>query len=301
MHDVDNAHDFNRTPIYIALVLSILAVLGAIIGARVVFERAAHQPVALSAIMAPQADSPECADLIARLPERVEDYRRAPLADPAPAGAAAWSRTSQDRVTLRCGINPTEQYSRVSDTETVDGVRWLQVADPDTDLSTWYTVDRSPAVAITAEGFNPTGAVSGEAARLPRAEQEPAALPLDAAPTPEQGRCGGLMDALPERLGEHALAEKEGTKAVWTAPGAEPIQIACGVDMPAAYEPGERLTQTNGVPWLSDGDTGLSYALGREAIVAAHLPSALGDAPVVGLSEAIAAALKPGGEAPSAG
>ncbi|KQB86436.1 DUF3515 domain-containing protein [Corynebacterium lowii] len=294
MSDVDNANDFNRTPIYIALTLAILAVIGALIGARVVFHRAVHQPIALSTIDAPQAQSQQCTDLLDRLPEKIGDYERAELADPAPAGAAAWARTSQDRITLRCGIEPTELYTRVSSPETIDGTSWLQISDAETQLSTWYTVDRNPTVAITAEGLNPVQDVAAAVAELPQEEHQPHPLPLDTVATPEQERCTRLLRNLPERLGDHALNEKNEAKAVWTAPGAEPITLACGVEMPDAYQPGQQLTQINGIPWFED--SGTSYALGREAIVAAHIPPALGNAPIVELSAAITSNLEASSE-----
>ncbi|KQB83862.1 DUF3515 domain-containing protein [Corynebacterium oculi] len=281
--------EFSRTPIYLALILAIVAVLGAIIGARVVFEGAANQPVALSTIDAPEAESPACRDLLGSLPDEIDGFKRADLADPAPAGAAAWARTSQDRVTLRCGVHFPEQYTRVSETETIDGVRWLQVSDSETDLSTWYAVNRGPTVAITAEGLNPTEAVSAAVSALPEQHRDPHPLPLDDAATPEAERCARLMDRLPEALGDHALREKNQAKAVWTAPGGDPIDLACGVDMPAGYAAGEQLTQIDEVPWLNDD--GVFYALGREAIVAATVPPSVGNAPLVDLSAAITANL----------
>ncbi|WPF67079.1 MULTISPECIES: DUF3515 domain-containing protein [unclassified Corynebacterium] len=290
MDSLDNtASEFNRTPIYLALILAVVAVLGAIVGARVVFERAANQPVTLSTIDAPEATSAACTALLERLPGEIGDYSRADLADPAPAGAVAWARTSQDRVTLRCGVHSPEQYTRVSTTETIDGVRWLQVSDSETDLSTWYAVDRGPTVAITAEGFNPTEAVSAAVADLPEQRREPRPLPLDDTATPEGARCARLMNNLPEKLGDHALHEKTDAKAVWTAPGGDPIDLACGVDMPAAYEAGEQLTQIDEIPWLNDN--GVFYGLGREAIVAASIPPSVGNTPLVELSAAMTANL----------
>lgn len=293
MSDVDSvdntAPEFSRTPIYLALILAIVAVLGAIVGARVVFDRAANQPVALSTIDAPDASSPACHDLLQRLPAEIGDFRRAEIAEPAPQGAAAWARTSQDRVTLRCGVHSPEQYTRVSDTEAIDGVRWLQVSDSETDLSTWYTVDRGPTVAITAEGFNPTKDVSAAVSALPQQHREPRPLALDSLDTPEGTRCTRLMAALPQRLNDHELRDKTDSTAVWTTPGGEPIEVACGVDMPAAYEAGKQLTQIDEVPWLNDD--GVFYALGREAVVAAAIPPSVGNGPLVELSAALTANL----------
>ena len=49
------------------------------------------QPVPIPSIPAPRAESRECGALMAALPESLGDYRRAPTAEPAPAGAAGSS------------------------------------------------------------------------------------------------------------------------------------------------------------------------------------------------------------------
>ncbi|MBC3186262.1 DUF3515 domain-containing protein [Corynebacterium sp. zg-331] len=288
-HAAKTASDFNRTPIYLALILAVIAVLGAIVGARVVFDRAAHQPIALATIDAPKAESAACRDLLGRLPDSVAGWERTELADPAPAGAAAWARTSQDRATLRCGVHFPEQYTRVSTTEDTGGVRWLRIADPDSTLNTWYAVNRSPTVAVTAEGIDPTEAVAEAVAGLSEEHREPHSLPFDDVATPEGERCAHLMRGLPEDLGGRALVEKTRDKAVWSAPGSDPLELACGVAMPEAYAPGKQLTQINGIDWLHEGD--LFYALGREVIVAASIPSTPGNGPLVDLSAAIGANL----------
>ena len=60
------AHDpqINRTTIYISLGLAVLLVLGVLVGARVYFQRVALQPVAMTELPAPEADSHECAALV---------------------------------------------------------------------------------------------------------------------------------------------------------------------------------------------------------------------------------------------
>ncbi|EUA41245.1 hypothetical protein I549_2290 [Mycobacterium avium subsp. avium 2285 (R)] len=89
------------------------------------------------------------------LPQRLGDYQRAPLEQPAPAGAAAW-RTGPDSepVVLRCGLDRPAEFVAGSPIQVVDRVQWFAVRpDPqsagDAGRSTWYTVDRPVYVALT--------------------------------------------------------------------------------------------------------------------------------------------------------
>ena len=48
---------------------------------------------------------------MAALPEQLGDYRRAPAADPAPAGAAAWQAAPDaEPVVLRCGLDRPAEF-----------------------------------------------------------------------------------------------------------------------------------------------------------------------------------------------
>ncbi|PFG28827.1 DUF3515 family protein [Corynebacterium renale] len=260
-------NQFNRTPVYIALGLAIVLVVGVLVGARLVSDRS--RQVQLSAVPAPQAESQECSALLDDLPTTVAGLRRATLVDPVPPGAAAWS-LGDNRVTLRCGVSLPEQYTELSRTADVAGVEWVKVADPGTDLATWYTVDREPVVAVTAEGQDPTGDVSPAIAQLPEKQWKPFALPLSDLATPEAQRCTGFMGALPKNLGDNPLVRSEGTRAVWAAEDHAPIVVACGVEQPADYAAGARLTQVNNVPWFVGQDG--YFALGRQALVAVSMP-----------------------------
>ena len=52
--------------------------------------RTPAQPVAIAAVPAPQADSPECRGLLDALPAALGDFQRATARDPVPAGTAAY-------------------------------------------------------------------------------------------------------------------------------------------------------------------------------------------------------------------
>lgn len=283
-----DTNQFSRTPVYAALVLAVVLVVGVLIGARVVFERAGDRPVALPELPAEQADSPECTGLIADLPDSLGDFDRAELAEPAPARAAAWSKTSTERVTLRCGVDAPAQWTEGAETEQTGGVEWLPVSDPDTELTTWYSVDRSVVVAVTAEGFDPTEDLAESVAALPAGSVEKNPLPLADAATPEAGGCEKVLAALPDQMGDYRRVGAEAPRALWTARGLPPVVAVCGVAMPESYAPGGQVTEVNGVNWFSEGDT--LYALGLDKVVAVSTPPAGADGVLVALSDALKAA-----------
>ena len=77
------------------LIAAIVVAVGAIIGILVVAvlrqSPPGQQPVAIASVPAPKGDSAECRALLGELPDQLGDYRRAPAAQPAPQGAAAWT------------------------------------------------------------------------------------------------------------------------------------------------------------------------------------------------------------------
>lgn len=119
-----------------------------------------QQPVVIAAVPAPQAAAPACKALTAALPQRLGNYQRAPLAQPAPEGAGAW-RAGQDSepVVLRCGLDRPADFVVGSPIQVVDRVQWFQVGAQSADAgrSTWYAVDRPVYVALTLpSGSGPT-------------------------------------------------------------------------------------------------------------------------------------------------
>lgn len=306
------AHDaqFNRTTIYVSLGLAVALVLGVLVGARVFFNRVALQPVAMSQVPAPEASSAECASLIDALPATLAGLKRAELAEPAPDGAAAWQASSTERITLRCGVDAPAQYTPYSQPEDIDGARWLRVNDatPGSTLATWFTVDRSPVLAVTADtqqlrdGTAPVSGIDTAALTGPAPEQHPAPLADLAAGGDAAGAdgaggaCDSLLAAAPDSISDgytRVDAVSEQTVA-WSAEGQDAIVLRCGVADPENYGPGARLDQINGVPWFEDvklanGTTASTwYAMGRDVQVAASLPQAESNEAITNLTNLVA-------------
>lgn len=292
-----------RTAIYLSLVLAVALVLGVVIGAKLVFDRAAKQPVAMSDLPAPLADSQECADFLAGLPDELIGHDRAEIAEPAPDGVAAWASSSVERVTLRCGVDLPLQYTDYAPTREIGGVEWLLITDatPGSTLASWYTVDRSPVIAVTADeeslgrADNPVEDLG--AAALPATGHEPFPAPLSQLAAGDAARCEDLMANLPDSIAEgySRIDVADPLTAAWTAEGLEPVVLRCGVAPPENYEPGIQLNQVNDIVWFEDttlanGTTSSTwFALGRDVDVAVSVPQSTGNAAVVALGEAIAA------------
>lgn len=129
------------------------------------------EPVAISAVPAPAADGPDCRRLLDALPDELGEYRRAPTAEPTPAGAAAWrAEPGAEPVVLRCGLDRPAEFVVGAPLQMVDAVAWFRVGEAgagETDggggqpgdgaRSTWYAVDRPVYVALTLPaGSGPT-------------------------------------------------------------------------------------------------------------------------------------------------
>jgi hypothetical protein len=142
------------------LIAAIVVAAGAIIAILVVAalrqSPAEKNAVAIASVPAPKADSAECRTLADALPQQLGDYRRAPAAEPAPAGAAAWQATPDgEAVILRCGLDRPAEFVVGSPLQVVDAVQWFEVADQG--RSTWFVVDRPVYVALTLpQGSGPT-------------------------------------------------------------------------------------------------------------------------------------------------
>ncbi|RFD25336.1 DUF3515 domain-containing protein [Mycobacterium uberis] len=148
------------------MTIAAVVLAAATIGVILVLAATRHalpRPVAVAAVPAPQATTAACRSLAQALPQRLGDYQRAPIAQPAPDGVAAW-RTGPDiePVVLRCGLDHPADFVVGSPIQTVDHVQWFEVAtEPqsarDASRSTWYTVDRPVYVALTLpSGSGPT-------------------------------------------------------------------------------------------------------------------------------------------------
>lgn len=297
------AHEpqINRTAIAISLGLALLLVVGAVVGARFYFNKVALQPVAMTDLPAPEADSQACASLLDDLPSDLRGHPRAELAEPAPAGAAAWRSSSTERITLRCGVDVPAQYTDYAITDVIDGATWLRVDDitPQSNLATWYSVDRSPVVAVTADaeqldGGSPVDGLGLDA--LAQKDQPRNPAPLADLHTADASKCADLLEAAPDSIAEgYARTEPVSENTVaWHAKGRDPIVVRCGVALSENYGPGEQLAQVNDIPWFEDvklanGTTASTwYALGRDSGIAASLPQAESNEAITNLTELVA-------------
>jgi hypothetical protein len=119
-------------------------------------------PLALVPVDAPDAGGPECAALLAALPETLPSNAGPlpvrPLADPAPPGTRAWATAPRPAV-LRCGLTRPAELAPDSPLLEVNGVRWLRLDDgvPDPVVVSYVAVDRPVYVVLTV----PTDAGSG--------------------------------------------------------------------------------------------------------------------------------------------
>ncbi len=298
----------NKIPMIIALVLSIVLVFAVLFGARILLGPAGQQQIAMSGLPAPDAESAECAALLEDLPGEAFGHTRAEIMDPVPPGAAAWASSDLERVTLRCGVDMPFQYTELAETVEVDGTTWLPVADvtAGSSLQTWYSVDRFPVVAVTADDVstgnadNPVAPFTDAVGALEQRGGEPFPAPLSQLASGDAGSCGELIDALPTTIqvgsGDDAItygiidgpamaAAGYGEDTVaWKSAGLEPIVIRCGVQPSENYEAGAMLQQIDDTPWFEDtilatGTTSSTwYALGREADIAVSLPQYAGGA-----------------------
>jgi Protein of unknown function (DUF3515) len=142
-----------RAVLIAALVVAIGA-LGVILAIAATRQR--PTPVAIAAVPAPHAQDPACQKLLEVLPQRLGDYTRAPVMQPAPVGAAAWqTAVAGEPVVLRCGLDRPGDFVVGSAIQLVDRVQWFEASQDG--RSTWYSVDRPVYVALTLPpGSGPT-------------------------------------------------------------------------------------------------------------------------------------------------
>lgn len=300
-------NQFNRIAVYALLAISLSLIVAVLFGAKYYFSTVAREPVAISPVPSQEASSAECAAVIDNLPGKFYGHERSDIVEPVPDGVAAWATISSEATTLRCGVDLPLQYTPYTETTEASGAQWLQVRDmtPGSTLTTWYTVDRAPIVAVTThDGGQPDG-LDESLDQLDQADQQPHVAPLSqlqAAAGANRSACRALDAALPETLAEDYQRQRElpeGTAAgtaVWTAPGREAIVLRCGVEPAPGYAAGEQVQQVNDVPWFEDttlapGTTASTwFALGQDTDIAAHLPQDVADSVLVELGDALGAA-----------
>jgi hypothetical protein len=145
-----------RAALIAAIVVAVGAIIAILVYAVLRQSPPGQQPVAIASAPAPKADSADCRTLLDALPEQLGDYRRAPAAQPAPAGAAAWQAAPDtEPVILRCGVDRPVEFVVGAPLQVVDTVQWFRIADEE--RSTWFAVDRAVYVALTSPpGSGPT-------------------------------------------------------------------------------------------------------------------------------------------------
>jgi Protein of unknown function (DUF3515) len=149
--------DIEAGPPRAALIAALVVAIGTIgVILAIAATRDHTAPVVVAAVPAPQAQDPACQKLTEALPQRLGGYTRAQLAQPAPAGAAAWQPAGAgDPVILRCGLDRPADFVVGSPIQVVDRVQWFEVSQDQ--RSTWYTVDRAVYLALTLpQGSGPT-------------------------------------------------------------------------------------------------------------------------------------------------
>ena len=144
-----------RALLIAAIVVAAGAIIGILVFAALRQSPPGQQTVAIASVPAPKGDSAECRALLDALPEQLGDYRRAPAAQPAPPGAAAWTADGEP-VILRCGLDRPAEFVVGSPIQVVDAVQWFETC-ADQGRSTWFAVDRPVYVALTLpQGSGPT-------------------------------------------------------------------------------------------------------------------------------------------------
>ena len=136
-----------------AVVALPVLLVAAVLLASVLVRGQGPGPLPLAPVPAPEATSPECAALVAALPEDIDtgeidadggQLDRRPIADPAPAGTAAWG---EPPVVLRCGLGRPAELTVSSRLLAVSGVQFL--GNPGPGATSWVVVDRPVYVALT--------------------------------------------------------------------------------------------------------------------------------------------------------
>ena len=167
-----------RSLLIAAVAVAVAAIVSVLVIAAVRQLPEQLQPVPIVSVPAPKATSPECNALMDALPEQLGDYRRAPAADPAPQGAAAWQAGPDDQpVILRCGLGRPAEFVLGTPIQVVEPVQWIELTDAG--RSTWFAVDRPVYIALTLpSGSGPTPIQEISAAIA----QTMPATPIDPAP-----------------------------------------------------------------------------------------------------------------------
>jgi Protein of unknown function (DUF3515) len=138
-----------RALLVVALSVAVAAAAAVLVIAVMRSQPQRERPLVIPAVSAPQANAPECATLMAALPQRLGDYPRTTPADPAPPATAAWRSGDTEPVLLRCGLGRPADFVVGSPIQVVNTVQWFRVDEHGTGRATWFVVDRPVYVALT--------------------------------------------------------------------------------------------------------------------------------------------------------
>ena len=195
-----------------ALVVAVGAVVAVLAVAAVRQRQPAPEPIAISTVPAPRAESPECGALMNALPDQLGDYQRAPVVEPAPAGTAAWqSDAGGEALILRCGLDRPAEFVVGAPLQMVDAVQWFRVGEAGAGgAGAGETGAGSPAAGEAGAGE--TAAGEGAAGRstwfaVDRPVYVALTLPAGSGPTPIQRLSAAIAETLPEQPVDPAPAQ----------------------------------------------------------------------------------------------
>ena len=200
-----------KAVLIVALVVAVGAVVAVLAVAAVRQRQPAPEPIAISTVPAPRAESPECGALIGALPDQLGDYQRAPVVEPTPPGTAAWqSDAGGEALILRCGLDRPAEFVVGAPLQMVDAVQWFRVGETAAGAAAGETGAGSPAAGEAGAGE--TAAGEGAAGRstwfaVDRPVYVALTLPAGSGPTPIQRLSAAIAETLPEQPIDPAPAQ----------------------------------------------------------------------------------------------
>ena len=138
-----------RALFIVAISVAVAALVAVLVIAIMRAKQPHQQALVIPAVPAPQANSAECAMLMAAVPQRLGDYQRATPAAPVPPATAAWRTGDTEPILLRCGVGEPADFVVGAAIQVVNTVQWFRVTEQSTGRSTWFVVDRPVYVALT--------------------------------------------------------------------------------------------------------------------------------------------------------
>ncbi|MFI1913220.1 DUF3515 domain-containing protein [Nocardia sp. NPDC020380] len=184
--DAEAEYSSRRSPALIAtaIALPVALVVGVLVMGVLANRHPSRDPLALGAVSAPAANGPQCTTLMGGLPDKIGDYTKSELVQPAPPATQAWQLPDGgNAIVLRCGLERPLEFNKASPLQVVNGVSWFEVRDQTTGVTsgTWWAVDRGTYIALTTPdnaGATPLQEVSDAIAKaIPEQPLDPNPLP----------------------------------------------------------------------------------------------------------------------------